>query len=253
MIKEISLRPSLLINMLNLTAKLNSANLPFNASEPSNFRSVTAVIVNISITSLSASIHTYAARLIAATSHITAFAHGEGLQCPSFRDILSSIPAPPSQVDKVTRWGDLESDEEEESEEEEEEEEEEDVEEVGDGTQSQVSGYGSSLPSGIETPDVLDLRKAKAGGLLRAYLRANPRSNPRASMLALAPSGPSTEPPHFHLGRTSNAKSPDIHLKPCAAVGRCYSVFVGATDACHCRDALHGLLPYCPDIQRRCQ
>ena len=74
------------------------------------------------------------------------------------------------QVDKVTRWGDLESDEEESEEEEEEEEGESNVEGgqegegVADGTQSQVSGYGSSLPSGIETPDVLDLRKGKAAG-----------------------------------------------------------------------------------------
>jgi len=75
-----------------------------------------------------------------------------------------------AQVDKVTRWGDLESDEEESEEEEEEEEGESDAEAgaegegVADGTQSQVSGYGSSLPSGIETPDVLDLRKGKAAG-----------------------------------------------------------------------------------------
>ena len=74
------------------------------------------------------------------------------------------------QVDKVTRWGDLESDEEESEEEGEEEEGESDAEAgaegegVADGTQSQVSGYGSSLPSGIETPDVLDLRKGKAAG-----------------------------------------------------------------------------------------
>ena len=32
-----------------------------------------------------------------------------------------------------------------------------------DGLSSVASGY-SSLPSGIETPDVLDLRKAKAAG-----------------------------------------------------------------------------------------
>ena len=75
-------------------------------------------------------------------------------------------------MDKVTRWGDLESDEEEESEVEEEEEDEEAEEEVGDGTQSLVSGYGSTLPSGIETPDVLDLRKAKAGALRGAAPQA---------------------------------------------------------------------------------
>ena len=73
-------------------------------------------------------------------------------------------------MDKVTKWGDLESDEEESEEEEEEEEGDSDAEAggdgegVADGTQSQVSGYGSSLPSGIETPDVLDLRKGKAAG-----------------------------------------------------------------------------------------
>ena len=69
------------------------------------------------------------------------------------------------QVDKNTHWGDLES-EEEESEEEEEEEEEQaevDIESLADGLTSVVSGY-SSLPSGIETPEVLDLRKGKAGG-----------------------------------------------------------------------------------------
>ena len=69
------------------------------------------------------------------------------------------------QVDKSTHWGDLES-EEEESEEEEEEEEEQaevDTESLADGLTSVVSGY-SSLPSGIETPEVLDLRKGKAGG-----------------------------------------------------------------------------------------
>lgn len=70
-----------------------------------------------------------------------------------------------SQVDKNTHWGDLESEEEESSEEEEEEEQqaEVDTESLADGLTSVVSGY-SSLPSGIETPEVLDLRKAKAGG-----------------------------------------------------------------------------------------
>lgn len=66
-------------------------------------------------------------------------------------------------MDKVARWGDLESDEEEESEEEEEEAEEGADEALADGLASVASGY-SSLPSGIETPEVLDLRKAKAIG-----------------------------------------------------------------------------------------
>ena len=74
-------------------------------------------------------------------------------------------------MDKVARWGDLESDEEEESEEEEEEAEEGADEALADGLASVASGY-SSLPSGIETPEVLDLRKAKAigGGAPQASL-----------------------------------------------------------------------------------
>jgi splicing factor 3B subunit 2 len=70
-----------------------------------------------------------------------------------------------AQVDKTTRWGDLESEEEEESEAEEEEEEEEEVdtESLADGISSIASGYNSSLPSGIETPEVLNLRKGAAG------------------------------------------------------------------------------------------
>ena len=71
-------------------------------------------------------------------------------------------------MDKDAKWGDLESEEEESEEEEEEEEEEEGAEDDGaslaDGLASvAASGYGSSLPSGIETPEVLDLRKGKAG------------------------------------------------------------------------------------------
>lgn len=62
------------------------------------------------------------------------------------------------------RWGDLESEEEEsEEEEEEEEEDEEDTESLADGITSIASGYNSSLPSGIETPEVIDLRKGKPG------------------------------------------------------------------------------------------
>ncbi|EIE19194.1 DUF382-domain-containing protein [Coccomyxa subellipsoidea C-169] len=67
-------------------------------------------------------------------------------------------------VDKLTRWGDLESEEEESEEEEEEEEDEvDDTESLADGIASIASGYNSSLPSGIETPEVIDLRKGKAG------------------------------------------------------------------------------------------
>ena len=40
-----------------------------------------------------------------------------------------------------------------------------------DGLSSVASGY-SSLPSGIETPDVLDLRKAKAAGVGAASVLA---------------------------------------------------------------------------------
>ena len=74
------------------------------------------------------------------------------------------------QIDKTARWGDLESDEESSEEEEEEEEEEEaaarddDEASIADGLAS-VGGV-SSLPSGLETPEVIDLRKAKAGGIL---------------------------------------------------------------------------------------
>ena len=67
----------------------------------------------------------------------------------------------------MTKWGDLESEEEESEEEEEEEEPEEDTESLADGIASSLaSGYNSSLPSGIETPEVIDLRKGKAGGPL---------------------------------------------------------------------------------------
>ncbi|KAI3424478.1 hypothetical protein D9Q98_010028 [Chlorella vulgaris] len=70
-------------------------------------------------------------------------------------------------VDKVVRWGELES-EEEESEEEEEEEEEEDedrdeTESLADGYASVASGFASTLPSGIETPSEIDLRKTSEG------------------------------------------------------------------------------------------
>lgn len=70
------------------------------------------------------------------------------------------------QVDKTTKWGDLESEEEESEEEEEEEEAEDDTESLADGIASIASGYNSSLPSGIETPEVIDLRKGKAGDWL---------------------------------------------------------------------------------------
>ncbi|KAK9818025.1 hypothetical protein WJX72_005866 [[Myrmecia] bisecta] len=73
-------------------------------------------------------------------------------------------------VDKAQRWGDLESEdeEEEESEEEAESDEEADDESLADGLASVASGY-SSLPSGIETPDTIDLRKAKAQGDKQLY------------------------------------------------------------------------------------
>ncbi|KAI7836288.1 hypothetical protein COHA_009837 [Chlorella ohadii] len=69
-------------------------------------------------------------------------------------------------VDKVVRWGELESEEEESEEEEEEEEEEEDLEDtesLADGYASVASGLASSLPSGIETPAEIDLRKTSEG------------------------------------------------------------------------------------------
>ncbi|KAK2372195.1 splicing factor 3B subunit [Trifolium repens] len=61
-------------------------------------------------------------------------------------------------VDKTKHWGDLEEEEEEEEEDDDEEEEEEiDEEEIEDGIQSVDSL--SSTPTGVETPDVIDLRK----------------------------------------------------------------------------------------------
>eukprot|EP00891_Asterochloris_glomerata_P003652 jgi/Astpho2/3652/Aster-07854 len=77
------------------------------------------------------------------------------------------------QVDKVSHWGDIDS-EEEESEEEEEDEpmgvEDAVPDDVAslDGMSSVATGV-SSLPSGLETPEVLDLRKAKAGGEKHLY------------------------------------------------------------------------------------
>lgn len=67
-------------------------------------------------------------------------------------------------VDKVVRWGELESEEEESSDEEEEEddedeEERDETESLADGYASVASGFASSLPSGIETPSEVDLRK----------------------------------------------------------------------------------------------
>ena len=70
----------------------------------------------------------------------------------------------------MTKWGDLESEEEESEEEEEEEEPEDDTESLADGIASIASGYNSSLPSGIETPEVIDLRKGKAGDMLPELL-----------------------------------------------------------------------------------
>ncbi|CAK0783418.1 hypothetical protein CVIRNUC_006617 [Coccomyxa viridis] len=84
---------------------------------------------------------------------------------PLYGDVfgLAVEPEEYELVDKMTKWGDLESEEEESEEEEEEEEPEEDTESLADGLASVASGYNSSLPSGIETPEVIDLRKGKAG------------------------------------------------------------------------------------------
>ena len=76
----------------------------------------------------------------------------------------------PFQIDKVARWGDLESDEGESSEEEESEDEDEEAAGRDDDEASLADGLTSvggvsSLPSGLETPEVIDLRKAKAGGV----------------------------------------------------------------------------------------
>ncbi|GAU49764.1 hypothetical protein TSUD_386830 [Trifolium subterraneum] len=62
-------------------------------------------------------------------------------------------------VDKTKHWGDLEEEEEEEEEDDDEDEEEEEIgeEEIEDGMQSVDSL--SSTPTGVETPDVIDLRK----------------------------------------------------------------------------------------------
>ncbi len=82
--------------------------------------------------------------------------------------------AKPLQIDKVARWGDLESDEEESSEEEESEDEDEEAAGRDDDEASLADGLTSvggvsSLPSGLETPEVIDLRKAKAGGVLPLF------------------------------------------------------------------------------------
>ncbi|XP_010449023.1 PREDICTED: splicing factor 3B subunit 2 [Camelina sativa] len=60
-------------------------------------------------------------------------------------------------IDKSKHWGDLEEEEEEEEEEQEEQEEEMDEDELADGTES-VDTL-SSTPTGIETPDAIELRK----------------------------------------------------------------------------------------------
>lgn len=88
-------------------------------------------------------------------------------------------------MDKQTHWGDLESEEEEESEEEDDIEEdrpEVDTESLADGLSSVVSGY-SSLPSGLETPEALDLRKGKAGGM--PLQRSNSPALPQRLLAAL--------------------------------------------------------------------
>ncbi len=104
------------------------------------------------------------------------------LRCASLIAVLPSyiltvasntcaVTAKPFQIDKVARWGDLESDEEESSEEEESEDEDEEAAGREDDEVSLADGLTSvggvsSLPSGLETPEVIDLRKAKAGGVL---------------------------------------------------------------------------------------
>lgn len=89
------------------------------------------------------------------------------------------------QIDKAARWGDLESDEEASSEEEESEDEDEEATVRGDDEASLADGLASvggvsSLPSGLETPEVIDLRKAKAGGELvcRYLLVSRPSPQP---------------------------------------------------------------------------
>lgn len=91
------------------------------------------------------------------------------------------------EVDKLTIWGDLDSEAEETSEEEEEEEEEPELqpeepteepeeeetasvdESAVTGTMSVASGFASSLPSGLETPDAIDLRKASDKAVKQLY------------------------------------------------------------------------------------
>ncbi len=85
----------------------------------------------------------------------------------------------PLQIDKVARWGDLESDEDESSEEEESEDEDEEAAGRDDDEASLADGLTSvggvsSLPSGLETPEVIDLRKAKAGGVLPSLSCSSP-------------------------------------------------------------------------------
>ncbi|KAL2473318.1 proline-rich spliceosome-associated (PSP) family protein [Forsythia ovata] len=82
---------------------------------------------------------------------------------PLYGDVFGVVQQEPPNyeeepVDKTKHWGDLEEEEEEEEEEEGEEEEEEmEEEELEDGIQSVDSL--SSTPTGVETPDVIDLRK----------------------------------------------------------------------------------------------
>eukprot|EP00887_Chlorella_sp_A99_P008170 scaffold12.g8170.t1 len=82
-----------------------------------------------------------------------------------FGQHLNDLDEDELAVDRTVRWGDLEEEEEEESEEEEEEEEEEDADEaasLADGYASVASGMVSSLPSGLDTPSEIDLRKGTA-------------------------------------------------------------------------------------------
>lgn len=93
---------------------------------------------------------------------------------PLYGDVFGQYAADndtDDELDKETRWGEMDEEEEEESEEEESEEEDEEGMGADDyqagiqsgmasGMASDLSGITSSLPSGIETPDTVNLRKA---------------------------------------------------------------------------------------------
>ena len=136
------------------------------------------------------------------------------------------------QVDKMTKWGDLESEEEESEEEEEEEEPEEDTESLADGIASSLaSGYNSSLPSGIETPEVIDLRKGKAGGF--------------PSLLR----GLHQEPVHFAFTSTGIARHVPVNLLLMASADPMQRGLCACFAECGCKkdlpstDVVKGVLP----------